>query len=270
MSLRDEVRTTLQAFGLRLNTDLGQHFLVDEDALQTILDAAELDESDHVVEIGPGIGILTRELVQDAGHVTAIEIDPRFIPIVQQFAARDPEMKKKLTVILGNALAVPLPTEPYKIVANIPYHITSPLMRHAFVESPVKPTTMTVLIQREVAEKICDTGHGSMLTVIVGLFGTPSIVAHVHANQFLPPPKVDSSILHIITHPKPLADAKTIEQIFRLTKVAFGQKRKMLRNSFGTIPEGLQLLEKAGIDPTRRPETLSIEEWIEIANALPA
>lgn len=263
MDLRSEVTGVLKAFGLKLNTNLGQHFLIDQDVLDTILDAAQVDEADHVVEIGPGIGVLTRELLHDAGHVTAIELDTRMLPILRQFVGQ--EHQAKLTVIEGNVLHTPLPTEPYKIVANIPYHITSPLFRHAFLQSPVRPTTMTLLIQREVAEKICDTESAGMLTIIVGLFGKPSLKTIVRPSSFLPPPTVDSAVLHVECFAEPLADSKTIKEVFHLTKVGFGQKRKMLRNSLGSLPAGKEMMEKCGIELTRRPETLTVEEWITLA-----
>ena len=125
---------------------------------------------------------------------------------------------------------------------------------------------MTLLIQREVAEKICDKEDASILTVIVALFGTPRLVVNVPPRCFLPPPKVDSAVLHIDCFEKPLADRATMDKVFMLTKHAFSQKRKMLRNTFGTLPNGLEMLEKANIEATRRPQTLSIHEWITLAN----
>ncbi len=267
IDLPTEVHSVLRTFGLRLDKRLGQHFLIDQDILDVILDAAEIEETDHIVEIGPGIGILTRELLRDAKTVTAIEIDPRMPPILRKFVGK--EHHAKLQIIEGNALQVPLPDKPYKIVANIPYHITSPLFRHAFLQSKVRPTTMTLLIQREVAEKICDTENAGMLTIIVGLFGEPSLEVQVPPSAFLPPPEVDSAVLHVRCFDQPMADLETIEQVFRLTKVGFGQKRKMLRNSLGSLPEGPDIMKAVGIDPTRRPETLSVQEWIAMAKAVP-
>lgn len=263
--LQSTVRQFLHSRGIRLNTDLGQHFLIDQEILDQIMDAAAIEDTDEVVEIGPGIGVLTRELLQDAAHVTAVELDARMIPLLTAFAVSEPSLRPKLRIAQGNALQFPLPTQPYKIVANIPYHITSPLLRHAFIESPVRPTTMTILIQREVAEKICDTENAGILTIVVALFGTPKIVCRVPPSAFLPPPAVQSAVLHIVSHPKPLADAETVERIFTLTKIGFGQKRKMLSNSIGKLPNGMDLLQKTGIDPKRRPETLKVEEWIELA-----
>jgi 16S rRNA (adenine1518-N6/adenine1519-N6)-dimethyltransferase len=264
-TLRDRVNAYLKTNGIKLDHSLGQNFLVNEDVLETIVESADISPEDQIVEIGPGIGVLTQYLLEQAKHVTVIELDRRFEPILKKFTKHVENAEQKLTFIQGNALAVALPTEPYKIVANIPYHITSPLLRHAFLESPVAPTSLTLLIQKEVAEKICDTKHAGLLTITVALFGTPTLITKVHKESFIPPPEVESAVLHIECFPKPLADAKTIDAVLRLAKVGFGQKRKMLRNSFGSLPGGLELLEKAGIEATRRPETLTIQEWIALA-----
>ncbi|NOS66852.1 MAG: ribosomal RNA small subunit methyltransferase A [Candidatus Peribacteraceae bacterium] len=265
-SLRERVFSFLRHRNIRLNTDLGQHFLVDEEILRTIVTTADIKPDDHVVEIGPGIGILTSELLMHAGEVTAIELDDRMIPLIKDFLPpKSKRVTQTFTVIRGNALQESFPSTPYKIVANIPYHITSPLLRHAFLESPTSPTTMTLLIQREVAEKICDDEHAGILTIMVKLFGTPKIICTVPPTAFIPAPAVDSAVLHIISHAKPLADRPTIDQILKLLKISFAGKRKMLRNTFGNLENGMDLLAKAGIDPKRRPETLSVEEWIELA-----
>lgn len=265
-SLRDRVLAFLHHRAIRLNTDLGQHFLIDEDVLEMILESGDIGLRDHIVEIGPGMGILTNELLQRAGEVTAIELDKRMIPLMQDFLASQPKRaSRKFTVVEGNALQADFPTTPYKIVANIPYHITSPLLRHAYVESPITPTAMTLLIQREVAEKICDQEHAGILTIVVKLFGTPEVVCNVPPHAFIPPPAVDSAVLHIRSHAQPLADRPTIDNILRLLKISFAGKRKMLRNTLGNLENGMELLGKAGIDPTRRPETLSVEEWMAFA-----
>jgi 16S rRNA (adenine1518-N6/adenine1519-N6)-dimethyltransferase len=263
-SLKDEIRQFCSKYALRLNTDLGQHFLVDEEVLSTIVEAPDIQSTDTIVEIGPGIGVLTKELLARAGKVFAIELDDRLIPILETYVCDDP----KLEVVQGNALKTSMPTEPYKVVANIPYHITSPLLRHVFIESAVSPTSMTLLIQKEVAEKICDTKHAGILTIVVGLFGTPEVLTNVAPQSFLPPPKVDSAVLHIECFPEPLADADTLQKVFTLTKSAFSQKRKMLSNTLGKLPGGAELLSSAGIDATRRPENLQIEEWLSLARSL--
>ncbi len=262
-----DVSDFLHTHGIRLNTDLGQHFLTDEDVLQSIIKAANIQPEEHIVEIGPGIGVLTAELLKRAAHITAIELDDRMIPLLKMYvASKLPSYPAtKLTVVQGNALHVSLPTTPYKIVANIPYHITSPLLRHAFLESEIHPASLTLLIQREVAEKICDTEDRGLLTILVGLFGTTKLIRKVPPECFLPRPAVDSAVLHIQCFEKPLADAATIEEIFRLVKIAFSKKRKMLSNTLGMFPEVSERLSRLQIDQKRRPQTLSIEEWIALA-----
>jgi len=275
-SLPDEIRNFCRNHGLRLNTDLGQHFLLDSSILDRIVETAKISSTDTIVEIGPGVGVLTRELLKSAGKVIAIELDERMIPLLKKFAEESSPPPPgegrgvgELSIIQGNALHVSMPETPYKVVANIPYHITSPLLRHLFLESKKTPASLTLLIQREVAERICDMKDAGMLTILVGLFGKPAIVARVPPAAFLPPPKVDSAVLHIECFERPLADTKTIEQLFRLTKIGFGQKRKMLRNTLGAFHGGLERLAGLHIEPTRRPQTLSVEEWIALANVWP-
>ncbi|MCA9361935.1 ribosomal RNA small subunit methyltransferase A [Candidatus Kaiserbacteria bacterium] len=257
----NDLKTFLQLNGIKLNTDLGQHFLKDETVLDKIVEAGRIQPEDHIVEIGPGVGVLTAKLLEKANRVTAIELDKRMIPLLRNYT----NYNEKLTIINENALQVPMPEEPYKVVANIPYHITSPLLRHAFLESKVSPKSMTLLIQKEVADRICNTKDAGMLTIIVALFGKATKVVNVPPKAFIPPPKVDSAVIHIECYDKPLVDGETLKQVMKLTKIGFSMKRKMLSNSFGTFPGGLELLSAAGIDPTRRPQTLSVDEWVALA-----
>ena len=243
---------------MRLNTDLGQHFLKDQAILDAIVEAAHIEPSDHIVEIGPGIGVLTDELVSRARIVTAIELDERLPSLLKAYTG----YPQNLTILQQNALKTEMPSEPYKIVANIPYHITSPLLRHVFLESKMHPVSLTLLIQREVAERICDRKNAGLLTILVQLFGTPQIITLVPPSCFLPKPKVDSAVLHIDCFQKPITTSENIDAIFTLTKVAFGQKRKMLSNTLGALPGGTEAMQKASIETTRRPQTLSIQEWI--------
>lgn len=266
--LSQRVATFCKEHGLRMNTDLGQHFLIDQTVLDAILEAADVKAGEKVVEIGPGIGVLTKELMRRTPDVTAVELDQRFPPLMEAYIRRGNPDLPLPAIIQGNALNVPFPDTPYKVVANIPYHITSPLLRHAFLEGARQPVSLTLLIQREVAEKICDDHDRGMLTIIVGLFGTPRVVVNVPPESFLPPPKVDSAVLHIDCFATPKADAATLEKVFLLTKHAFSQKRKMLRNTIPNLPGGEEWLAKAGINPERRPQTLTIEEWIGLAQVM--
>jgi 16S rRNA (adenine1518-N6/adenine1519-N6)-dimethyltransferase len=269
--MHSDIPQFCRSHGLRLNKDLGQHFLIDEEALNTIVETADIKEDEHVLEIGAGIGVLTKELVKKTTNVTTIELDEKLIPLLKEYVSDDhtsPDGLRgasELTIIQGNALEIPFPKDRYKIVANIPYHITSPLLRHIFIEGYAMPYSITLLIQQEVADRICDDVSAGRLTILVGLFGKPRIVRNVPPESFLPPPKVESAILHIDCYKHPRADMRTIDEIFSLTKLAFGQKRKMIRNTIGSLENGMEMLEKVGIDPERRPQTLSVEEWIRLA-----
>lgn len=265
--LRQEIGDFLHARRIGLNTDLGQHFLVSEEALANILAAADIEPNDRIVEIGPGIGVLTRELLRYAAHVTAVEIDPRFISLLMQFV--DKPTLPKLEILNENALQVRIPADhPYKVVANIPYHITSPLLRHLLLESGRLPTSLTLLIQREVAENICAPTGSTLPGILAQLFGKPHIVCLVPPAAFLPPPQVDSAVVHMECHEKPLVDNAEARKILNLAKVAFAQRRKMLNNTLGKLPGGMEALAACGIDPKRRPETLTIDEWIAVRKSI--
>lgn len=267
----------LKAYNLWNKKELGQNFLVNLQILETICNAAELSPEDNVVEVGTGLGVLTEQLAKRAQHVTTIEYDPTLIPILTN------EFKKfsNVELIHEDALHHPLPTTPYKLVANIPYYITSPLLNHFLQTQKLKskdgclfqkkrpqqkrPSTIVLLVQKEVAEKICaQDGDHSILSLQVQIFGKPSIVGNVNKSSFFPQPQVDSAIIKIAVYPEPLIT--NTELFFKITKAAFSQKRKTLLNS---LQNGLQLpkeeiekmLTNAGIEFMRRPQTLTIEEW---------
>lgn len=260
-----KVRDFLRKHSVRLNTDAGQHFLIDEDVLSEIVCAADLSPGDRVWEIGPGIGVLTAELVKRAAHVMSVEIDPRFPPLIRDYT----ENAANLQIIVGNALHTPTPTDgPFKVVANIPYHITSPLLHHLLLESAVLPTSITLLIQREVAENIASKNSDSILTVLTRIFGEPSLLRLVSPDAFLPPPKVDSAVLHIKCFAKPKVEKHTAQKVLNLAKHAMSKRRKMLSNSIGELPGGMESMTAVHVDPTRRPQTLTIDEWIALEAAL--
>ena len=271
--MTDDVSSFLRAKGIRLNTDLGQHFLIDSDALADIVGAADIEKGDNVVEVGPGIGVLTKELLEAGAKVTAIEIDKRMIPLLREFVSANYKLPttNSLKIIEGNALHILPPQDgAYKVVANIPYHITSPLLRHFLLETEHRPTALTLLIQKEVAENICAPVSESILTVIVQLFGTATFVRSVRKEAFLPPPEVESAVLHVECDDEPKVSKEAAESILKLAKHAMSGRRKMLRNTIAALPNGLAALEKAGIDPTRRPQTLTIEEWIALERSMRA
>ena len=261
-TLGDEVREFLEKNDFLLNKNLGQHFLTDERILGKIVEIAKISPNDAIVEIGAGLGILTRELVKNAEHVTAIELDKRWAALLPEFIG-DKTLLEKLTLIRGDALKTPMPDVPYAIVANIPYQISAPLLRHVFLDGRA-PRSLTLLVQREFADKICDP-FGGRIAILVGLFGAAKIALSVSPAAFIPQPKVDSAVLRIECFPKPLADPATLEKVFALTEKAFQGKRKMLRGTIGKIAGVADAFSAATIDPERRPQTLTIQEWIELA-----
>jgi 16S rRNA (adenine1518-N6/adenine1519-N6)-dimethyltransferase len=266
-----KAKTLLGQFGLRAKKGLGQHFLVDGRVLQRIVAAADLNPEDTVIEVGPGLGILTRELARQAGRVMAIEADSEMVSALSEVVARYPN----LTVIHGDILHVDpasllqssggVPTS-YKVVANIPYYITSAVLRH-FLEASRQPTLMVVMVQKEVGKTIvAQPGDMSLLAVSIQFYGKPSIAARVPARSFYPPPKVDSVILRVDVHDKPPVDVPSARAFFETVRAGFSAPRKQLRNSLAQgLAVGTQkaadLLQRAEIDPKRRAETLSIEEW---------
>jgi len=268
-SLLVQTRRLLRHAGLRARKGLGQHFLVDESVLGLIIETAELASSDIVIEIGPGLGILTRELAGKAGRVIAVELDGRLAAVLKEsLAAFD-----NVTIINGDILKIDPAVllreaggPEYKVVANLPYYITSPVLRH-FLEAPARPRTMVVMVQKEVAEVIAARpGRMSLLSVGVQLYGKPEIIGHVSAESFYPVPEVDSAILKISVSTEPGVAVSDEAGFFSVVRAGFSASRKQLGNSLVRglgLPraEVLRMLEDSGIEPRRRAETLSLEEW---------
>ena len=261
-----DAHAVLKRFQLRADKSLGQNFLQDSSALEKIARAAEIQGDDCVLEIGPGLGSLTRYLAASAQKVTAVELDPDLLAPLR--AVLKPY--QNVHVIHGDILELSISEiidQPdYLVVANIPYNITSAIIRH-LLESNPKPRRVVLTIQKEVAERICARpGDLSLLALSVQVYGAPSIAAKIPANSFHPAPKVDSAILRIDIHKEPLIPVDLLDIFFKLIKAGFAQKRKTLRNSLSAglhiSPQNAEiLLTSAGIDFMRRAETLSIEEW---------
>lgn len=270
-------RRLLQVYGLKPDKRLGQHFLADSAPVRAAVEAAELSPQDRVLEVGPGLGILTHALCERAGAVVAVELDGR----MRQVLADHLGHRANLRVVDADILSVDpaeligAPPEAsgrlpgYKVVANLPYQITSAVLRH-LLEARVRPERLVLMIQKEVAERImARPGDMSILAVAVQLYARPSLVALVPPTAFLPPPQVDSAILRLDVTEELAIPLGSPERFFRLVRAGFGQKRKQLRNS---LAAGLSLssaavetlLARAGIDPKRRAETLSLEEWGEL------
>lgn len=253
MTLTDpkDVTALLKKHNLFTKKFLGQNFLVDNEALESIVKAANISSEEEIIEIGPGLGVLTQQLAKRAKKVTSIELDKSLFPVLEETLAEF----NNTEVIHQDALRFTPPSTPYKVVANIPYNITSPLINH-FLQAENKPTSITFLVQKEVAEKVCkkEPDH-TVLSLQVYLFGTPKIIANVKAESFLPPPKVDSAILHIdLENKMPTEEAL---QILNLAKRAFRQRRKKLSN---TLPEYKEQLSKLEL-LSQRPQHLSIDQW---------
>jgi len=265
--------TLLKRHGLRAHKGLGQNFLQDPLALEEIALAAEIQPTDTVLEIGPGLGSLTRYLAVAAKDVVAVELDSKLLPALQ--AVLDPYSNVRL--IQGDILKLSpkdLITEKgYLVVANIPYYITSAVIRH-LLEAEVKPRRIVLTVQKEVAERICaKPGDMSLLSLSVQVYGQPRIAARIPASAFFPTPKVDSAVLCVDIYPAPLIKPELLKAFFRLIKAGFSQKRKTLRNSLSSglhisPTDAANLLMSVGIDPQRRAETLSIEEWEKLTEIL--
>lgn len=266
-----DVPRLLRQHGLRPNKTLGQNFLLDEAALHKVVDAAMVTHQDVVLEIGAGLGSLTRHLATLTHQVVAVEIDAGLIPALEQVVGQF----SNVTIVQGNILSLDLakllPQPEYLVVANIPYNITSALIRH-LLETSLPPHRLVLTVQQEVAHRICAApGDMSLLALSVQVYGHPEITAYIPAGAFYPPPKVDSAIIRVERYPIPLIPLGELAAFFQLIKAGFSQKRKMLRNS---LAAGLRmapievetLLSTAHIDPMRRAETLSLSEWHQLTS----
>ena len=269
-----QVKNLLRQSGLKARKSLGQHFLIDEAILSTIIEAAELSSKDTVIEVGPGLGILTTELARHAGDVIAVELDTQLASLLQRRLASLTNLrvinadilKVKTSQLLGGKSR-------YKVVANLPYYITSPVLRY-FVEASPKPSLMVMMVQKEVGEAIvAGPGKMSLLAVSLRVYSEPKIISYVPSRCFYPQPKVDSVIVRFDLLPEPAVKVADMSGFFEVVKSGFSSPRKQLHNSLahglGMKPaEGASLLEKAKIDPKRRAETLSLEEWAKLYDIL--
>lgn len=260
LSRVDDVRTALKLAGIRPNKSLGQHFLVDGASLEAIMAAAEPGPADTVLEIGPGLGVMTRPLARTAARVVAVETDP----VLAELLRRD--APDSLEVVEQDILRYDVRTLPpgYKVIANIPYYLTSKIFR-LLIESPNPPSLMSVLIQKEVAERIAASpGQMSVLALSVQYYGQPEIVQIVERHKFWPAPAVDSAILRVrLTGPAFPADP---QRLFRLIKAGFGEKRKQLRNSLAgglncSTDRVEETLIAAKLPFTARAQELGLPDW---------
>ena len=262
-------RRLLESYGLYPKKSLGQNFLADEAGLRRIVAAADLTESDVVLEIGAGLGSLTRCLAAEAGRVVAVELDGRLIPVLEDQLAGTPNVQ----LIHGDILSLSpaeLAGDCYKVVANLPFYITGAILRHLLGVEP-RPRMMVLTVQHEVAQRLtAAAGKMSLLAVSVQYYGQVSRVARLKAGSFYPRPEVESAVVRVDVYPEPPFDVPDDKWFFRVVRAGFAQKRKQLRNGLRSglglaAAEAEALLAAAGIDHRRRAETLSLEEWASLA-----
>jgi len=262
------LRDSLASHGLLARKAFGQHFLLDLNITRKIARLAEVGVGDHVIEVGPGPGGLTRALLETGASVTAIEKDTRFEPLLQELGAAAPDA---FTLALGDALeadeAALAGGRPAHIVANLPYNVGTPLLLK-WLTGPWTPVSLTLMFQKEVAERIVASVDGEAygrLAVIAQATAQARIVMDLPARAFTPPPKVDSAVVRLVPHSIRLADVR-LAALQRITAAAFGQRRKMLRASLKGVG-GERLIEVAGLNPQARAETIDVEGFLRLADA---
>jgi 16S rRNA (adenine1518-N6/adenine1519-N6)-dimethyltransferase len=253
---------------------LGQHFLRDSSVARRIVDAADISVGDTVVEIGPGNGALTHHIVDAAsyagGSVVLVEIDPKYTAMMEEKFASNPDVR----VVSADARDVDFDDLPeldggnrYKVVANLPYYAGTPIIR-SFLERKVQPTSLTVMLQREVAQHMCASpGKMNLLSLAVQIYAEPKKLFNVPPAAFRPPPKVHSTVIQLVPRPVPLVASGEIDDLFKVARSAFVGRRKQLHNSLAnglrmTTDEVKEMTGSIGIDSERRPATLSIDEWV--------
>ena len=263
------LREVIARHGLQASKALGQNFLLDEQLLDRIAAVPGNLKGQHVLEVGPGPGGLTRALLRAGAKVTAIEMDRRCLPALAELGEAFPG---QLTVIEGDATKLAHGIEgPFHIVANLPYNVGTALFV-GWLSGPEWPpqwTSMTLMFQQEVAHRIVSEAGPSAygrLAVLAQWRSTAKVAMKVHRSAFTPPPKVMSAIVHMV--PGAMPAGVSPRMLERVTEAAFGQRRKMLRQSLKGLPGALEALERLGIDPQRRAETLSVEEFVAVARDL--
>jgi 16S rRNA (adenine1518-N6/adenine1519-N6)-dimethyltransferase len=265
-------RAQLEQQGIEPKKSLGQNFLHDPNTLEKIVAAADVQPTDTVLEIGPGTGALTDVLARHAARVVAVELDTRLEPILRGRFADAPQVAFHFGDILQTDVDALLGTTDYIVVANVPYYITSAILRH-LLERAHRPRRLVLTVQLEVAERLlAKVGDMSLLTVSTQYYAKPRLVMKLNPAVFYPRPDVTSAVVRLDVYPQPIVSTPSDATFFAVVRAGFGQKRKQLKNALG---EGLHisteaagvLIEGAGIDPRRRAETLTLEEWAALARA---
>lgn len=266
-------RGLLRKHKIHPNRRLGQSFLVDHKALAKIVAAADLTGEETILEVGAGLGALTCRLAEEARRVVAVEVDQRLQPLLREVVGKYENVRLVYGDILELDLATLIDEGKYEVIANIPYNITSALIRR-LLEAEKSAERMVLTVQREVAERIvARPGSLSLLAVSVQIYGKPQIAALIPAEAFYPKPKVDSAVLRVDVHPKTLVAQELLPTLFRLARAGFGQKRKQLRNALAGglhVPPSVAMewLEKAGIPPKARAQELGLDAWAQLAQVV--
>lgn len=274
------VRGLLRQWGIRPNKGLGQNFLVDQAVLEKIAAAAELTPDDTVLEIGAGTGVLTKLLAREAGCVIAVELDQRLMTVLRSELStygnvtlvQGNILKLDPAALLGTDIQHPTSSIQYKVVANLPYYITSAVLRH-LLEADHRPQRIVVTVQYEVAKRIvAEPGEMSLLAVSVQFYGHPELLLRIEPGSFYPSPEVESAVVRIASRPKPPLPQGRREDFFRVVRAGFSQRRKQLHNALSaglglqiSKHEAADILEEAGVDPRRRAQTLTVEEWVRVS-----
>lgn len=259
----DQLQSYLNRHGLWAKKSLGQHFLIDEQVLDAIVSAVETDDGETIVEVGPGPGVLSQRLVEKDRPLIAVEIDDDYIEPWKSLM----KTVDHAQIIHQDVLEYEPPAEPYLVIANIPYYITSAILRHFLItHADRRPRALVLLIQKEVAQRICDRKKPTLLSWMVRVYAEPEIVTLVPGSAFFPPPKVDSAVISLKCFEEPLVEERMIEDLFGVMERCYQQPRKTLLNNLlsgsgESKEEILARLEKAGVDGGMRPHQLSLDEW---------
>lgn len=276
-------KAVISKYPFAFQKKFGQNFLIDPHVLDKIIKAADITKEDCVIEIGPGIGCVTQALLENAGKVISIEIDDQLIPILTEQFGEEPHFKlihkDVLKVDLAKLIAEESPHKKVKVVANLPYYITTPIIM-TLLENELPIESITVMVQKEVADRLSSkpsTKQYGAISVAVNYFSEPYLVANVPRNCFMPRPNVDSAVIKLTVHEEPPVKVNNVKQMFRIIKAAFLLRRKTLLNTLaahgdlGIDKDKLkELLEESGIGAQTRGETLSIEEFARLSDYIDA
>lgn len=275
------LKELLNRHGFHFSKSLGQNFLIDENILRKIIKGADISPGDKVLEIGPGVGTLTSAIARQGAQVVAVELDRDLLPILEETLGEYPNAK----VVQGDILKLDLnqllndsfQSAPFKVVANLPYYITTPIIMR-FLEEELSYTSITVMIQKEVAQRMAalpNSKEYGALSVAVQFYTKPRLIGKVPAGVFMPPPKVDSMIITLEKRSQPAVDVLNSTYFFKVVKAVFAQRRKTLLNTLYAAEitdmdkaELSSMLKGINIDPQRRGETLSLEELALISNSI--